>query len=740
MSAIGSFKPVGSFQGVKSFDASSLEAQAPTSGNMNSTMVNNVNGQLSVISEGVEPSSAQSGVNSNQKSLGLPSVNTPASKRSGIVDAETDVNRKGSNEALNMILAAGGGAPVSEKRPEPLHNLTNLQDILASNAARSSNINVQQQNKVATPQSVGFLGVKGVTMNGGVVDANALQQNTLDLASQIQTQIQHLQTVQTNLMNSQLQQSQQNAALQQSTPNHSVGTMNVPGNNMGMSANQTLNAILSPSQQAGNVQNTGNFHAQGNPLNSSNLPVMSPQDAQARFRQQQQQASSGNLHGSAGQTPTLAAHAQRMTGGNAMATPTMGVHPQQQFGTPMMNGSAGSMNGIAPPRFGNGTIPTTTSSHNINMPTPGMHPSQQMGHGTPQMGHGYNRMTPQHGPGMQGQAHMMGQQMGNSNGSNPMNGSQGHGSRKSRQELNQLQMKALYNSIDKATLPQPRGDGVGSNNLTPRTPRTPVMDGGMNGNNTTPQNYVMGTATDPFAQHQALAISGKMTAPHPPMSKPPTSMAPHHRQPQASNPEEGITFLEERKRYFSRQKQQAVFHYTLRHAKQYAKTIGMTIEWCFAHLEEKRKIDLANGIKNPIAELAQRTDLDEFTRKAEKARLEIIKKADEIDFLLRQKALESAMGMGSGSSAPQSGGGIVSASGAIQSATSQQFGMGSRLSPMPVSGVSTAYGGHHGMASGMSLPGSHQMMGAGYSYAETLPSMEQIYTGGPGVATGSSYM
>merc|ERR1719230_2181282 len=111
-----------------------------------------------------------------------------------------DQGRKGSTEALNKILTGDGQK--GPQRPEPLQNLTNLQDILANNAARTSNLSSSQP-KVATPQNVGFLGVKDLRV-GGVVDANALQNSiqNLDLASQIQTQIQHLQNVQTNLQNS----------------------------------------------------------------------------------------------------------------------------------------------------------------------------------------------------------------------------------------------------------------------------------------------------------------------------------------------------------------------------------------------------------------------------------------------------------------------------------------------------------------------------------------------------------
>jgi len=115
---------------------------------------------------------------------------------------------------------------------------------------------------------------------------------------------------------------------------------------------------------------------------------------------------------------------------------------------------------------------------------------------------------------------------------------------------------------------------------------------------------------------------------------------------------ENLTFLEDRKRHFSRQKQQAVFHYTLRHAKQYSKQprIAMSVEWCFRQLEEKRKVDLMNGIRNPIAELAQRTDLTEEQRRVMKGELEKIKKEGEITFLIRQKELAESLGMSDPSS------------------------------------------------------------------------------------------
>lgn len=121
---------------------------------------------------------------------------------------------------------------------------------------------------------------------------------------------------------------------------------------------------------------------------------------------------------------------------------------------------------------------------------------------------------------------------------------------------------------------------------------------------------------------------------------------------------ENLTFLEERKRHFSRQKQQAVFHYTLRHAKQYSKhpRITMSIEWCFRQLEEKRKVDLMNGIRNPIAELAQRTDLTQEQRSKIEGELKKLKKQGEITFLIRQKELADSLGMSDPSSQSQSSG------------------------------------------------------------------------------------
>jgi len=73
------------------------------------------------------------------------------------------------------------------------------------------------------------------------------------------------------------------------------------------------------------------------------------------------------------------------------------------------------------------------------------------------------------------------------------------------------------------------------------------------------------------------------------------------------------TFLEKKKRGYSKQKQMAVFHYTLRHARQYSKVNGMTLEWNFQHLEDKRKIDLKNGIKNPAANISPLLSDDERT-------------------------------------------------------------------------------------------------------------------------------
>jgi hypothetical protein len=54
-------------------------------------------------------------------------------------------------------------------------------------------------------------------------------------------------------------------------------------------------------------------------------------------------------------------------------------------------------------------------------------------------------------------------------------------------------------------------------------------------------------------------------------------------------------FIESRKMKYSKSKQMSIFHYTLRHAKKYGKMNGMSIEWNFKHLEQKRSIDLAKN-------------------------------------------------------------------------------------------------------------------------------------------------
>lgn len=781
-------------QGVKSFDASTLEVQPleaqPAAGAQHGPMT----GHLSVISEGVEPNSAvssalksgtsQTPVSAMSKRKSDAIVVTEQKAGTDRVDGKReksgkDAHRQGSTEALKDILArtntveARNSAP--RAAPEPLSGLTNLDQIIQNNQQQGGNTPQMQKRLPATPQSVnaGFLGVKGVTV-GGVTDANNLgvttngQSNALaDNLQNIQAQISNLQMVQANLMSA------------QGAGSGGVGTLGLQGGNAMNSA--ALNALLSPQQQSAQAVGNnghGNFATRqmsntslgqhGTPAQQSALPILSPEQARA---------------------------SSRVNGSQNVFSPQMGG--QQQYNM------YGQQQGPMTPNQRAMEMMRGATGHSIsNMPTPSHGPM------------GYARQTPQHGP-MGGQ-----HQQQNGTGSMPMSqmGGMGQGSlsqnRKSRQELNQQQMKALYNSIDKTTLPvlstqqafakgegkgasqsagasaavTPRSDGQGQGQYQPQegngnamTMTTPPLSA-RGGPGAGAEGYVPGTAADPFAQVQKIAESGKMVPQHPPLARPPTTMAPHHRQPQAAD--EGITFLEERKRYFSRQKQQAVFHYTLRHAKQYAKVIGMTIEWCFAHLEEKRKIDLANGIKNPIAELAQRTDLDEYTRKAEKARLEIIKKADEIDFLLRQKALESAMGMSSGTSGGNGGltsadGGIVSHSGAMASSSgiAHNAVSHSAASAAPHSAASTAFGGrgaglppgftptsgnqmasmhslagaHHshgygGVGSGVDLPTSGQMQGVGYSYAETLPSMDQPYypvgavAGGRDQWTGVQYM
>lgn len=46
---------------------------------------------------------------------------------------------------------------------------------------------------------------------------------------------------------------------------------------------------------------------------------------------------------------------------------------------------------------------------------------------------------------------------------------------------------------------------------------------------------------------------------------------------------------DEKQKFYWKQKQMAIFHYTLRHAKRAAKENGQSVEWNFERIEEERK-------------------------------------------------------------------------------------------------------------------------------------------------------
>merc|ERR1712054_661278 len=82
--------------------------------------------------------------------------------------------------------------------------------------------------------------------------------------------------------------------------------------------------------------------------------------------------------------------------------------------------------------------------------------------------------------------------------------------------------------------------------------------------------------------------------------------------------------------------QLAVFHYTLRHARKHMKSlkevnIEMSLEWTFRQLEEKRKIDLKNGVMKLMPNIEE--GMTEEQQNAERKRVDDLKMAEELTFL-----------------------------------------------------------------------------------------------------------
>merc|ERR1712178_74277 len=86
----------------------------------------------------------------------------------------------------------------------------------------------------------------------------------------------------------------------------------------------------------------------------------------------------------------------------------------------------------------------------------------------------------------------------------------------------------------------------------------------------------------------------------------PSNQCQHHDLPMAplgdGSKEDNQKFIVNRRKTYSKSKQMSVFHYTLRHARQYSKINEMSLEWNFKHLEEKRKLDLKNGNAKPLSD------------------------------------------------------------------------------------------------------------------------------------------
>merc|ERR1719387_770996 len=99
--------------------------------------------------------------------------------------------------------------------------------------------------------------------------------------------------------------------------------------------------------------------------------------------------------------------------------------------------------------------------------------------------------------------------------------------------------------------------------------------------------------------------------------------------------EKDSAYINQKKKDYLKKKQMSVFHYTLRHSRQYSKINFMSLEWNFNQLEEKRRIDLKNGVPNMKPNLVDGMSADEIAE--EKKRVEKERTDEEIAFLEEKK-------------------------------------------------------------------------------------------------------
>jgi hypothetical protein len=190
----------------------------------------------------------------------------------------------------------------------------------------------------------------------------------------------------------------------------------------------------------------------------------------------------------------------------------------------------------------------------------------------------------------------MNQQMNQYNGMNQYNNnidfSNGHN--------NNMNMSMMNNNINMNNMYQGNAAYGGMNNWT----------GGMN-NNWNGMNYNDGSLTPPMSKQRGTGMGGD------------------------SN-NSRCRYIEAQKKNYIKRKQLAVFHYTLRHARKHMKSlkeanIEMSLEWTFRQLEEKRKVDLKNGVMKLMPTIED--GMTEEQANAERKRVDDLKMAEELTFL-----------------------------------------------------------------------------------------------------------
>jgi hypothetical protein len=211
-----------------------------------------------------------------------------------------------------------------------------------------------------------------------------------------------------------------------------------------------------------------------------------------------------------------------------------------------------------------------------------------------------------------------------------------------RENLSKDEMKKLFKAIDKKAMPL-----VHEHSFSTSTPRS--NDGSVHSspNSNAAVNEIIRTSPIHSPQQQYINNQNHNF----------TNMQPLQQQHNNNNDnlpmaplgdgskEDNQTPIVNRRKTYSKSKQMSVFHYTLRHARQYSKCEWnqMSLEWNFKHLEEKRKIDLKNGNAKPLSDYINdsmtQAEKDQI-KKDKDEKIEVIKNAD-IDPVETKEWLES---------------------------------------------------------------------------------------------------